>query len=218
MLIGDSQLHSSVHGDGLPAFVWSELGGVCRWGSRSWSGFSAPNIYLQTATNKVENQPRVVVAMFLFFKLPDEGKSKYAPRPLPKMKESDDAPVTSQPFNARVKILEVSKARDPRRLDYKEALMAAVGEIVAGPLKGKKVVLHHWGMLDGRILKPVPNLNRLVGETYNMELTPWKQAAAKNNTIATAQIFDDTSLSNSLDAPVFWVSGGKLDPKYMKSR
>ncbi len=219
VLIGDSQLHSAVHGDGLPAYVFSELGAVCRWGSRSWSGFSAPQIYLETATNVARNQPRVVVAMFLFFKLPHEGKSHYHPKPLPKLAESaDDTAVTAKPFNARVKILEVSKPRDPRKLDYQEALMVALAEVLEGPMKGKKVRLLHWGMIGGRILKPVPKLPHLVGETHNMQLTPWSLAKKNDSKLGTHQQFDDTSLAEEFEVPTFWVTRGKLDPKHMKSR
>jgi hypothetical protein len=219
VLIGDSQLHSGVHGNRLPEFVWAELGGICRWGSKSWSGFSLPNIYLETVPNRAAQQPRVVVASFLFFRLkPQPGT--YKPRPLPEMKEGDgeELAANARPFNARVRILEISKPRDPRKLVYKEALMMAAGEIVDGPMQGTKVGLCHWGMQGGRILKPVPGLTRLVDTEINLELTPWQTAINNDSKLQTYQTFDDTTVSDELDTPVFWVTRGKLDPAAMRRR
>ena len=95
VLIGDSQLHSAVFGAGLPAFYMAEVGGLFRWGSKSWSGFSPPDIY-QEVVPKGAVAPRVVVLSFLpkYFwhsyhtrgkdagKI-NEGANKCKPRPLP---------------------------------------------------------------------------------------------------------------------------------------
>jgi len=221
MLIGDSQLHTPVFGDGTPAYVWKEVGGVCRWGSKSWSGFSLPQIYLETATNEPRHQPRVVVVMHLFFKLPAaaDGKSKYAPRPLPAMKEAlaEGQPGTV-PFNARVRVTVFSKPKDPNSVSYKEALMQAEATIVEGPLAGQKVGLRHEVMHESRLAKSFEKGGqpRILDQVVNMRLVPWDDAVADDPELATTMIYDDTELA--LDAPIFWVDQGPLDRRAMRSR
>ena len=63
-MIGDNGLHSAVFGSGLPSFIMNEVGGNFRWGSKSWSGFSPPEIYREVVPDSAV-QPRVVVLAFL---------------------------------------------------------------------------------------------------------------------------------------------------------
>lgn len=221
VLIGDSQLHSSVFGEGLPGFVHAELGGICRWGSKSWSGFSLPAIYLETVTNQPENQPRVVVAFHLFFKLPasEDGESEYKPKALPKMKAAPkDGDPGTRPFNARVRVTAFSKPRDPRSVQYKDALMQAEAEIVEGPLAGKKVALRHEVMHEKVLAKAFEKGGRprILKKVVNMRLVPWDQAVKNDPKLGTTMVYDDTDLD--LDVPIFWVAKGPLDRRSMRSR
>lgn len=221
VLVGDSQLHSAVFGDGLPDFVNTEVGGICRWGSKSWSGFSLPAIYLETATNQPENQPRVVVVFHLFFKLPasESGESEYAPKPLPEMKAAPaEGEPGTLPFNARVRVTKFSKPKDPNSVSYKEALMMAEAEIIEGPLKGKKIGLVHEVMYKGRLAKKFEKNRtpRFLNEIVNMRLMPWELAIKNDPKLGTIMIYDDTELD--LDAPIFWVEQGPLDQHAMRSR
>lgn len=109
VFIGDSQLHTAVFGAGLPEFIMANVGGACRWGSKSWSGFSLPEIYLETVPNNHAAQPRVVAVFHLFSKLPAKEKSKFKPKPLPELGASSPGALASTPFNARVKVKRFSK-------------------------------------------------------------------------------------------------------------
>ena len=96
VMIGDSQLHSAVYGSGLPAFYMNAIGAQFRWGSKSWGGFSPPEIYLDVVPNDAV-QPRVVVLSVLpkyFWHSYDhrsgeinEEANKYKPRPLPPLQD-----------------------------------------------------------------------------------------------------------------------------------
>jgi hypothetical protein len=217
-LVGDSQLHSPVVGAGLPAFMHAAVGGICRWGSKSWSGFSLPEIYLETVTNEPVQQPRVIAVFHLFFKLPAKEKSEYAPRPLPPMGAVSVLDPNAQPFNARVKILKFSKPRDPRTVDYKEALMQGVGEIVDGPMKGETIGFRHEVMHNGRLAKSFEKGRhpRILGKVVNLRLVPWDLAMQQDKTLKTTMVYDGTDLD--LLAPLFWVAGGPLDRHAMRSR
>jgi len=221
VLVGDSQLHTAVWGSGMPEFVWSELDGICRWGSKSWSGFSLPEIYLETVPNRAEAQPRVVVVFHLFFKLPAKSDSlaKYRPKPLPPMKGGIVAgsPGTL-PFNARVKIVRFSKPKDPKSVDYTEALMQAEGLIVEGPLAGTTVGLRHEVMHKGRLAKKFEKGGqpRFLGQEVNLRLVPWQIATQKDPQLGTIMVYDDTDLD--LMAPIYWVEQGPLNRRAMRSR
>ncbi len=221
VLVGDSQLHSPVFGAGLPAFVNAEMGGICRWGSKSWSGFSLPEIYLETVTNQPQNQPRVVVVFHLFFKLPagQDGKSKYAPKALPEMRAAPaEGDPGTRPFNARLRVTKFSRPLDPRSVNYQEALMQAEAEILEGPLAGTKIALRHEVMHKGRLAKSFEKGRRprLLGQAVNMRLVPWHLAVKKEPQLGTTMVYDDTDLD--LDAPIFWVADGPLDRHAMRSR
>ena len=106
-LIGDSQLHTAVFGTGLPGIVQSELNGQFRWGSKSWSGFSPPDIFLEVIPTDVP-QPRVVAMWFLPSKFWAKAKGKYKAKPMPavsggKQVESSSE-VPNEVFTATVEI------------------------------------------------------------------------------------------------------------------
>jgi len=219
VLVGDSQLHSAVFGDGLPDFIFAEVGGVCRWGSKSWSGFSLPEIYLETVPNTAIAQPRVVVVSHLFFKLPASDKSDYGPKPLPELGDERPDDLTKQAFNAKVRVLNFSKPKDPNSVDYKEALMLAEAEIVEGPLAGQKIGIRHEVMHNGRLAKSFEKGGRpsgILGEVVNMRLVPWNLAVKEDPELGTTMVYDDINLD--LMAPIFWVEDGPLDRKAMRSR
>ncbi len=221
VLLGDSQLHTAVWGSGMPEFVWAELDGICRWGSKSWSGFSLPEIYLETVPNKAEAQPRVVVVFHLFFKLPakEDSLQKYKPKALPPMKGelAEGAPGTL-PFNARVKVTKFSKPKDPNSVDYKEALMQAEALVTEGPLAGTVVGLRHEVMHEGRLSKQFEKGGkpRVFNQEANYRLVPWEMAVKKDPSLGTIMVYDDTDLD--LAAPIFWVEQGPLNRRAMRSR
>ncbi len=221
VLVGDSQLHTAVWGSGMPEFVYAELDGICRWGSKSWSGFSLPEIYLETVPNKAEAQPRVVVVFHLFFKLPakEDSLAKYKPKSLPPMKGeiAEGAPGTL-PFNARVRIVRFSKPKDPNSVDYTEALMQAEGLIVEGPLAGTTVGLRHEVMHKSRLAKKFEKGGhpRILGKEVNLRLVPWQLATKQDPELGTIMVYDDTDLD--LAAPIFWVTEGPLNRRAMRSR
>ena len=148
-------------------------------GSKSWSGFSLPGIYLETATNEPAMQPRVVVVAHLAGKWPQkDGKSKgaYSPKPLPAMKEALQAgELCTEPFNARIKVTQFSKPKHPNNVDYKEALMVAKAVVIEGLIKGQTVGLVHEVMHKGRLSKSfakggVPS--GVLNKEVNMRLVP----------------------------------------------
>jgi hypothetical protein len=220
VLIGDSQLHSSIYGSGLPAFIMAEAGGLFRWGSKSWSGFSPPEIYREVVPDTAV-QPRVVVLTFLpkYFWHQydkkgniDEKANKYKPRPLPPIgkNKTDTAGNDPTTMQAQVKITRLSgkPTNDPSTLDYDEALMHVAGVIENGPLKGREIGLRYWILYKGAWTKADKALR--IGQTINLTLTHWDTVTAADGSLAQHQIFDDTE--QDFDVPIYWVSDGSLAP------
>ncbi|GEM_PF-850234 len=237
VMIGDSQLHSAVYGSGLPEFIQAELGGSFRWGSKSWSGFSPPEIYREVVPDTAV-QPRVVVLAFLpkyFWHSYDrdgsinEAASKYKARPLPPFSGTPAAPILGAApaaaasgsaqtasddvpakLTASIKVLEVSPrpTDDPTELDYDEAIMHVAAEIADGPHKGKEIGLRYWILHGGQWTKA---LSVKPGTLAKVELTNWDQVIKQDRKLAQHQIFNETD--QDFLVPIFWASGGALGPK-----
>ena len=223
VFIGDSQLHSAVYGSGLPEFYMSAIGGDFRWGSKSWGGFSLPEIYLDVVPDTAD-QPRVVVASFLPKYLwvgvdPKSGKpkkSKYTPKPLPAFagattasnKSSD---VATGPFEGRVKITKISQkpTNDPSTLDYDEALMHVAAEVVSGPLKGQEIGLRYWILHDGAWTGADGKVR--VNQRIRLTAIPFTEATSADRALGQHQVFDDTE--QDLTVPIYWVTEGMLSPE-----
>ena len=217
VFIGDSQLHSAVHGSGYPAFLMNEIGGLFRWGSKSWSGFSPPEIFLEVVP-KTAVQPRVVVLSFLpkyFWHAYDrksgkinEAANKYKARPLPPVKggsKTNDLP--QGPITATIRIDHVSQkpTEDPSTLDYDEALIHLAATVQDGPLKGQTIGLRYWILQNGEWTKA--NAALKVGIKRKVKLTPWMDAIKKDGSLAQHQVFDTTDLD--LTVPVYWAGDWK---------
>lgn len=69
-----------------------------------------------------------------------------------------------------------------------------VGDIVAGELNAKRMVVAHWSLLDR---KPAAGVPSRVGQFYEMEVEPLE----KNPQLKSERTFDDTS---DLDAPIYF--------------
>jgi hypothetical protein len=217
VLIGDSQLHSAVLGAGLPDFYMAAMGGFFRWGSKSWSGFSPPDIFREVVPDD-SIQPRVVVLSSLakYF-----WEDKCSPRPLPPLAGAGSAgqaaaALPSGPFDAQVRITAVSKQRDPRMLDYNEALAHAAGVIVGGPHDGREIGVRFWTMRDRQLIAAAGAVQP--GQTLKLTLQPWSQAIAADAAIGQHMIYNDTPQESDLSIPVFWVSGGPLSPGVLLRR
>ncbi len=209
VMIGDSQLHSAVYGDGLPAFIMAEVGGYFRWGSKSWSGFSPPQIYQEVVPNNAVT-PRVVVLTFLPKYFWGDGK-RYGPRPLPPPKAAGQQKAIAGPQDVTVRINQVSSkpTQDASRLDYDEALMHVSATIMDGPLKGRVIGLRYWILHDGRWTQADRSIRK--GMTMKLTILPWQEAITANRSLAQHQIFDSTD--QDLMVPVFWASKGRLGSK-----
>ncbi len=211
VMVGDSQLHSSVYGTGLPGFINREVGGRFRWASQSWSGFSPPSLYLRAVPDSAP-QARVVVLAFLpksFWG--DEGPM--APRPMPAYRGQTAEAATGRTFRADLEVLAVSAQRDPATLDYDEALTHAAVRIVRGPpdLQGQTVGVRHWTMVQGERLAAAAAIRP--GQRLDLTLEPWSETIRKDPELGTHQVFDDTDLD--LTAPMFWVTRGRLSPQVL---
>ena len=220
VFIGDSQLHSAVYGTGLPEFYMSAIGGDFRWGSKSWGGFSLPEIYLDVVSDS-DVQPRVVVASFLpkyfWTKKDNKGniaKTKYGPKAMPGYKGGSTKAAASAdegPIDVTVKIVKLSKkaTEDPTTLDYDDALMHVAAQVTKGPMKGKEIGLRYWILNDGKWTKADKQVK--VGQTLNLKLIPFTQATSKEKGLGQHQVFDDTE--QDLTVPIYWATGGALSPK-----
>jgi len=225
VLIGDSQLHSSVYGSGLPDFIMKEVGATLRWGSKSWKGFSPPEIYLEVVPDD-QPKPRVVVLSFLpkYFWHSYSGDkirpSKYTPRPLPPFKgkiESVGDPSTAAPptgpFEATVRITAVSEALDPDehpdKVDYDEALLHIAAVVEDGPMKGQEIGLRLWVMKDRELIDKVTNLQ--VGAVGPVVLDTWSNVIRKDRKLGQHMIYNDTD--QGLIVPVYFIIGGPLGPE-----
>jgi len=223
-MIGDSQLHSAVFGSGLPAFINAEVGGVFRWGSKSWSGFSPPEIYLEVVPDSAV-QPRVAVLAFLpkYFwhaydqrtKEINEAACKYKPRPLPPFKGAKTVAVAStasaDKLTATVKVTKISKkpTNDPTKLDYDEALMHVAAVVQDGPMKGKEIGLRYWILHDGAWTKADGKVKP--GTTLKLGLQSWDKVIEKDGKLSQHQTFNDTE--QDFLVPIYWVVDGALSPK-----
>lgn len=220
VFIGDSQLHSAVYGSGLPEFYNAAIGGNFRWGSKSWGGFSLPEIYLDVVPDSA-TQPRVVVASFLpkyFWTKIDRRsgkpqKTKYGPKPMPPYKGAKSTAVAAAPagaVEATVRITKVSKkpTEDPTTLDYDEALMHVAAQVTSGPLRGKEIGLRYWILKEGAWTKA--NRKVRVGQTLKLTLIPFGEATTKDRKLGQHQVFDDTN--QDLMIPVYWPTKGPLAP------
>ena len=242
VMIGDSQLHSAVYGSGLPAFIEAELGGRFRWGSKSWSGFSPPEIYREVVPDSAV-QPRVVVLAFLpkYFwhsynrdGTINEEANKYKPRPLPPFKGTPAAPMVdgvaatpsvSAPagddaempatLKTKVKFLQVSQrlTDNPAELDYDEAIMHVSAEVLEGPYKGREIGLRYWILHGGSWTDA---LRAKPGLEIEVGMSNWDQVIKKDRSLAQHQIFNDTEQDFLI--PVFWATGGALSPAALLKR
>ncbi len=213
--IGDSQLHTAVLGSGLPAMMDAAVNGRFRWGSKSWSGFSPPEIFLEVIPEEVP-QPRVVVMWLLSNKFNASKKSKMAPRPLPPVQKGDavaaaDA-IPEQSFSATVEILEVPARRNPRELEYSEALNHFPAKIKSGPFAGQEIGIRSWSMVDSTLMEPAFAIKP--GTKIQVTLLPWQEATQKNKGISQHMVFNDSD--QDLLIPVFWISAGALSPKALQ--
>jgi len=242
VMIGDSQLHSAVYGSGLPEFIQAELGGRFRWGSKSWSGFSPPEIYREVVPDSAA-QPRVVVLAFLpkYFWHSyhrdggiNEEANRYRPRPLPPFNGTPAAPlvdtvaVSVQPppapaeaeelpaeLNVKVRFLEVSArpTDNPAELDYDEAIMHVSAEILEGPFKGREIGLRYWVLHGGSWTKAV---SAKTGLEVPVRMRNWDEVIKRERGLAQHQIFNDTDQDFLI--PIYWATGGALSPETLITR
>ena len=213
VMIGDSQLHSAVYGSGLPTFYENAIGGQFRWGSKSWGGFSPPEIYLDVVSND-DVQPRVVVLSVLpkyFWHSYDrdgsinEEANKYKPKPLPPLSGSKTVAAPSGAITANVSLLGVSDkpTNDPSTLDYDEALMHVSAKVLDGPLKGQEIGIRYWILNDGAWTKADGKYK--AGKKLKVSLIPWSDATAKDRKLGQHQVFD--TLDQDLTVPIYWAEG-----------
>ena len=210
VLIGDSQLHSAVHGSGIPLFYMNEIGGIFRWGSKSWSGFSPPEIFLDVVPDSAV-QPRVVVLSLLpkyFWHSYLRGKinhdaDKYKPRPLPSVTDKKTSAV-SRPITASVTIKTISTkpTNDPSTLDYDDALIHLAITVNDGPLKGQEIGLRTWILRGGSWTKTDGSIK--VGQKMRLTMTPWSDAIKSDRKLGQHQVFD--TVEQDLLVPVYWIS------------
>lgn len=214
VFIGDSQLHSAVYGAGLPEFYMAAVGGRFRWGSKSWKGFSPPDIYSEVVPDTAHH-PRVVVLSFLpkYFwfaydrRSGEPQPSKYGPRPMPAFDGGNSGqPAFTGSAEMRVRVVTVSDKRDPDDLDYDEALTQTSVEVLDGPHQGATVALRYWAMAGGEWLDGVDSVQR--GQTLTLTVAPWDEAIAAERALAEHMIFDETNLP--MGTPAVFVTGGSL--------
>lgn len=225
VMIGDSQLHSAIYGSGLPEFIMAEVGGRFRWGSKSWSGFSPPEIFLETVPAKAV-QPRVVILAFLpkYFwhaydrknpTKPDEKANKYKPKPLPPVAGSSSSAsageLPTKNFKTSVKVNLVSQkpTNDPSTLDYDEALIHTSATVAEGPHKGKEIGLRYWILHGGAWTSADKKIKK--GQTLKLTLEEWSETIKKDGKLAQHQIFNTTD--QDLMVPIYWVTDGQLSAK-----
>lgn len=215
VMVGDSQLHSAVHGSGLPEILGAEIGGIFRWASKSWSRFDAPEIYLNALCPDTHAHPRVAVLAFLPFKFEKKEKESYQPLPLPpynglvkEVATAANVPPKDKPFDATLRVKAVSKQKDPSTVQYKEALTHTACVIVGGPYDGQEIGVRSWTMFDSKLL-PAPG-NLKVGQTLNVTLEPWDLASRNVAGISSHMVYNETN--QDLLVPVFWISRGDLAP------
>lgn len=218
VFVGDSQLHSAVHGSGLPAIVGAEIGGNFRWASKSWSGFDAPEIYLHTLCPDDQPPPRVVVVFHLPFKFWQKTDSKgkpvdeYKPRPLPPYTpgvSAVDRSLPAQPFQATIRIGAVSQPRDPMSVQYKDALTHSAATVVGGPYDGKVIGVRYWVMLGSQLVQTAGTIKP--GQTFQVTLEPWDLTVRRDGALGRHMVYDDTD--QDLTVPIFWVKDGPLSPE-----
>jgi len=228
VLIGDSQLHSAVHGAGLPEFYMREIGGLFRWGSKSWSGFDPPNIYREVVPDDAE-QPRVVVLSCLVKYFWDTS-GKYKPRKLPPLAgvsarnlngvtpaaapvagPSSSAKPMARIDRATIRITGISQPKDPDSVDYDEALLHASAQIVDGPMKGQEIGVRYWAMKDGALVKHIDKLK--VGHSFPVALNIWEDTVQQDPSLARHMVYDD--VEQDLTVPVYWVTKGPLSPEFL---
>lgn len=223
VFVGDSQLHTAVHGSGLPAIVGAEVGGIFRWASKSWGGFDAPGIYLHALCPDDKPPPRVVVVFHLPFKFWQKTDAKgnpddeYKPRPLPPYRPGV-APVADglprESFEATIRITAVSRQKDPSTVVYKEALTQSAAVVVGGPYDGKAIGVRYWTMFDRQLLKPSGSV--AVGQQMEVTLQPWAQTIVADRPLDRYMVYDETGLD--LDVPVYWIAKGNLAPENLLPR
>ena len=210
VLIGDSQLHSSVYGAGWPAIAMSQIGGTFRWGSRSGGiSHSLPEIYLDIVPDYA-TQPRVVVATTLtkYFWKPIES----GPKAMPKVGEMNDEGIPKTRFECNVKITKISKrpTEDHTQLDYQFALFHAAATMLDGPLAGKEIGLRYTA-LTKRGWTGAYKVHE-VGKEMKLRLWHWDTSVkTANRSKSQWQVFDDTD--QDLLVPIFWVDAGPLAGK-----
>ena len=222
VMIGDSQLHSAVYGSGLPEFINSEVGGSFRWGSKSWSGFSPPDIYREVVPDNAV-KPRVVVLAFLpkYFwhaysrdgKTINEAGNKYKPRPLPPVggaTASAGPAIPKGSFDATVEVIKVAKkpTEDASTLDYDEALMHIAVKVLDGPLKGKEVGIRYWILNKGSWTKADKQVKPK--QTLKLKLQNWHDVIKKDGKLRQHQTFGDDL--QPVGTPILWVTDGPLSP------
>jgi hypothetical protein len=217
VLLGDSQLHSAVYGSRLPEFIMAAVGGKFRWGSKSFSGFSPPDIYREVVG--AGEPPRVVVLAFLPKYFWNDGhEDSYRPRPMPAVaaRPAPPADAPRKPFFATVRVVEVSRQRDPRGLEYDEALTQTAAVVVKGPLGllGKTIAVRYWTMWARERIAAAGAVRK--GQVLALTLRDWYEVIEKDGKLAEHMIFNDTSLPT--DAPTYWVTAGPLAPDKLLPR
>ncbi len=225
VLFGDSQLHSAVFGTGFPEILMSEVGGVFRWGSKSWSGFSPPEIYLDIVPDS-GTQPRVAVLTFLpkYFWLDYRNGNvrdpvgKYKPKAMPAFSGKSAVPggsvsAVSAPVEVDILITDVSTkpTQDAESLDYDEALLHVAAQVTKGPLKGKTIGLRYWILYQGEWTKADLRIRK--GQTFSLKLVPWGQVIKKDRNLGQHQVFD--TVEQELTVPIYWAVEGALSPAFL---
>jgi len=208
-LIGDSQLHSAVHGAGWPDIAMSELGRTVRWGSKSGGiAHSLSEIYLSVVPD-YSTQPRVVVVTTLakyFWK-----DSVAAPRKMPELGATNDEGIPKARFDCVIEFTALSErpTEDADELDYKHAFFHHAAKVVDGPesMIGKEIglrfkCLHKGKWVRSAIEKPE------VGKQFNVRiwyLPEWtKKAGPSTRSILQQQVFD--TVNQDLLVPVFMIA------------
>ena len=218
VMVGDSQLHTPVFGSGFPDIISAELNGMFRWGSKSWSGFDVPDIFLEVVPPSAP-LPRVVVLTFLPNKFYQGKKAgKLNPKPLPPVSgtpsssNGSDSAVPDQAFTARVKITGVPKRRNPEELEYREALNHYPAVVSSGPYKGQEIGIRSWSMYDAQLRDKAFDLKP--GTTIRVSVDSMERSDEKTKNLSNHMVFNDSE--QDLLIPIFWVTKGPLAPKSLK--
>ena len=132
----------------------------------------------------------------------DKDRTKFKPVPLPELGAQDLNNMYDGPFNATVKVLSFSKPKDPKTVDYQEALMQAKAVILTGPLAGQEVGLRHEVMHKGRLAKVFTKGGqpKILDQEINMRLVPWEAAVKEDQALGNHMVYDDTDID--LLAPI----------------